>query len=1756
MILGVAVAELAKTVPVHHFEYAHYQREVVVYGLTFTQLLFVALQIFYSSSLGWIEPWDIGIFSQMWPRTSSMVTFVSVEVMVAYNIDVYWILLEEGCNIQQAKRVFKVVNNGQVIALGLVGFVVGFVPWSFFLTAYQLMTLSTFVMLPCQLLIFVIAPKDQVRITRYCSHHTEATYLTHGACERQKTAANAEKDRLWAADKAAKEKKKRKKAAAKASLKGGHSERMADDFLDDQKAKGFIRTVSGLMLDPMIPYLAITSGLMFAFDSIYNWQFFTLLEIAIRKENLQCTVHGEFGAFHPRVCTPEFYNHPDPYDGTYDVLKEGDRMYIAPFGYSGSNETCAQIALWPDAGNANVMNMANLNEPDGESWDDTDPETWSGVRPYALAGLDSDDICEWCEIKAAPDYDYYRSALFATAVNGGPLCNGGSDKHPKCEYFASTNPSGEESDLNDKDDPSLREQTYKLSADFTTFMVDVVTQPPGLPPGRDWRTLPRMEVVEEGYSKDFKVGAFIGPGDNETITEAECAALKGQKAPSPYCCQPPDCDKPRRFPSGTCSTSSAYWPTVRFDLGENRKHIEVKPKPSLFDVDSDWGLPYLVPSGMFQNEDSEEDREMTTKHCTTGNPNGFHRPESDSIFFERINADLAVYQGMMRMIAALLQPPNLSLNSYVMNSYGIFGVTMLLPFYCIMYNIANAIFEGLWVTIFTRALYMSMFANNFASARVLWYAVPESVKIVAYPIVVDILPAAAKGLGALLTLFMQAAGLTAANKVLTVLMIVGSFVWIFMIHTGLRAGYAKHLADSLSTRSAGSGDIVFDTRDSKVVNYITDFLMLGHTGQKLFILSLLKGHALEPFYDPLIHLYALKPDVETVVKLIEVARLDEEVISNQALLETINDEYEEPAVVGAALLAIGIRRMRDATDRIKELLGSEHKVVQLNASISLLHLNPDQEDRDKVREIITRELSLQNDTEARAVCLRQLAAALFQKVKMQADLSPVNASVQVDFSRLPRPKSRQIKRLGLEYILPLVAQSLTVLGTAEAAGEVLNMFDSKEVQHMFGKLFTAEEGKEEDVRVFYKQSVFDYLAVNSKQTFNNGIVDTLLSLDMLQRPDMLGSKMATMVFRAVIAVAQNAPLARAQVKVVKEMIERDLERAYRKLSVLLWLSAVSFSAMLTSFISRHLLLTKERILLLLAAVCPYDPVDEYADVVLLADDEDQVATAMELIEAAAPPDLWLKIQPILAPPGDLTLEDRVRVGKRLYANMTESVDDALEEYLMSSSEIWPAFVLDMCIKNELYDFLDSVPWKEMKDRVDELYDEREQGRLTDGSHLILEVINRDTQKTRKQIKEIKEQLIKEYRQKELKQDMRQMAEREDAKKTKTVFGRGKEDASQNGSVDAVPASSSGDGNHGANEGKGDDEEAGLLSSAENPSDSVDDAGNRKPKQLSKLKSKTASALLGESGQDAMSIDMLASQDGYGDQSMISSQLQEEDDEGADRETVGLLCFKRQREYTEEEKQDKKAQQARIKAEKEAELLANKMRLEYQVRFHRDFGTIGDVDIMALKPEPERLQLTLDRHKEEEDLVVPAVIEVDYDIMADYVDDGKGYGGNAGTKKKKSWKDKMRGRGEEQDGFMIVDEEAEAKRKKKKQKKKKTKGKETGGEAADEGPADAREAELFEMFNLGYREIFYKCDLKASRELDDDEMVNLPRVLGITLSDDELEMIRKEMDVHKQGVITWPEWMDWWRGNSPGWNLILEKKAEANDEKEAQKQERR
>ena len=166
-------------------------------------------------------------------------------------------------------------------------------------------------------------------------------------------------------------------------------------------------------------------------------------------------------------------------------------------------------------------------------------------------------------------------------------------------------------------------------------------------------------------------------------------------------------------------------------------------------------------------------------------------------------------------------------------------------------------------------------------------------------------------------------------------------------------------------------------------------------------------------------------------------------------------------------------------------------------------------------------------------------------------------------------------------------------------------------------------------------------------------------------------------------------------------------------------------------------------------------------------------------------------------------------------------------------------------------------------------------------------------------------------------------------------------------------------------------------------------------------------------------------------------------------------------------------------------------------------------------------------------------------MRDFVDDGKGYG-DYDEKSGFSLRNMFKRSNGAEDSFGMVsakDELIKSKKKKKKKggsKPKKGLGSMDGSQDQEVHAWDDREVLLHEMFGLGYQEIFFKCDSKHGRTLDDDEFARFPTVLGLAIDENQVDLIRKEMDVHMSGVVEWPEWLAWWRGNSPGWQMLLDK----------------
>ena len=216
-------------------------------------------------------------------------------------------------------------------------------------------------------------------------------------------------------------------------------------------------------------------------------------------------------------------------------------------------------------------------------------------------------------------------------------------------------------------------------------------------------------------------------------------------------------------------------------------------------------------------------------------------------------------------------------------------------------------------------------------------------------------------------------------------------------------------------------------------------------------------------------------------------------------------------------------------------------------------------------------------------------------------------------SKVPRARSKQIKELQVDFILPLVALNLADVTTSHEASRVLHKFYSEEVTNLFAKILAKDSHG-----AFFTQPVFEFLSDTCSRVNSNAIITTLLDIPYLKQPDQLGSPVAALAFRTIVAIAKNVGLSPKQDVLVNAMVEEELHRAYRKVVVVDFLNAVydivmpsrfvvlslsltrdphccrPFSGMICNYLRSQLELTLERVMLLLACLLPFDPIDEYA----------------------------------------------------------------------------------------------------------------------------------------------------------------------------------------------------------------------------------------------------------------------------------------------------------------------------------------------------------------------------------------------------------------------------------------------------------------------------------------------------------------------------------------------------------------------------------
>eukprot|EP01051_Picozoa_sp_SAG22_P002511 SAG22_NODE_113_length_19407_cov_214.925161_4_plen_326_part_00 len=246
------------------------------------------------------------------------------------------------------------------------------------------------------------------------------------------------------------------------------------------------------------------------------------------------------------------------------------------------------------------------------------------------------------------------------------------------------------------------------------------------------------------------------------------------------------------------------------------------------------------------------------------------------------------------------------------------------------------------------------------------------------------------------------------------------------------------------------------------------------------------------------------------------------------------------------------------------------------------------------------------------------------------------------------------------------------------------------------------------------------------------------------------------------------------------------------------------------------------------------------------------------------------------------------------------------------------------MKNELYDFLDSINWAAVCQSVRDLHDEKTSGRLADGAHLMLEIVCKDSPAHRAQTQAVKDKVKRALRFEELERE--HFISRRKQRRRRAIDSRSKS-------------------------------------------------------HVKTLGKRAFTSLFGQ--KVSSSVDLLASSDGMSTSQMNSSMWMSNDQE-SDAETAAAgsscCCFGSQRPSNEAaaEKNSKEAKARHLERQRQRKL-QRKLLAEKDVRFNIEFAGILPENLHTpVAREKKRYQLLLKSHQKELALVAPHFVEVDID----------------------------------------------------------------------------------------------------------------------------------------------------------------------------------
>lgn len=608
----------------------------------------------------------------------------------------------------------------------------------------------------------------------------------------------------------------------------------------------------------------------------------------------------------------------------------------------------------------------------------------------------------------------------------------------------------------------------------------------------------------------------------------------------------------------------------------------------------------------------------------------------------------------------------LFITSRLLSRFGIIVAILILP------TLFMAGAAGFLISPVLAAVYVSKFSDQVfrftfhnASIQLLWIPVKRAIKNRLKPVIEGSIRAGLEGVSGIL-IFLLITIFDVPIHYLSISIILIAIYWIRKSFK-LKKLYIKELQSAIEKRELNFEELTLDIQDEAMVKTINLALNNDDESQQILALEMIKDIPLTPWKEPLNRL--LDDGGITVKKeILNISFDDENIISNQKIISLINNESDLEI---ESIEIAGKRKLTDALPIIKNRMNADNKEKQLIAAAAVRNIDPESSKEEK--DLLLSAFNANDEN---------ICSLIIKQMKNDNEILPDDKLIQYlnEDSFMVRNASLSVSEARASAVLlPHIIQCLSDPRSAMSARSALQVFNDDDVTKLLIDN-TQKKNVEKSLVIGIVRTIKKYPTKDS--------INMLLSAVSPKVPPIQAEAVDSLIH-----IAREHPLDEKQIAITKEELIKTSRYAYEKIIALSQIEENESNQLLRYLLQDEVRKLIPVIMKLGILDKPQTPIETYIQYVL-NNEEEKLPYVLEFFENIFSQEERKIVNSLI---DDLTVEDKCKVAKNHFTELTTDLNKFLGYYIGTVQELKVALTLDYALRTNNKEILSKANWNKLPD---------------------------------------------------------------------------------------------------------------------------------------------------------------------------------------------------------------------------------------------------------------------------------------------------------------------------------------------------------------------------------------------------------------------------------------------------------------------------